>query len=62
MALTVLFQGHKSEDRMWRLIGDRTVQAYHRTPIYFDELGLQEDCFDAMSRPSQQQLGFLLWL
>ena len=28
--------------------------------IWFDDIDLQEDWFGAMSRPSQQQLGFLL--
>ena len=60
MALTVLFQGHESEDRMWRLIGDRRGQPCHRTPISFDELALQEHRFDALSLAIPATAGLLV--
>jgi hypothetical protein len=38
----------------------RRAHACHRTTISLDALNLQKDLFGAMSRPSQQQIGFLL--
>ena len=54
-----LFQGHKSENFMWRFIGERWIRAAIGHLISFDDRDIQGDWCGAMSRPSQQQLGFL---
>ncbi len=58
MTFTGLFQGHESEKRMLRLPESSRLPSV----TYFNSMtiDLQLDWFGAMSRPSQQQLGFLL--
>ena len=44
---------------MWHLTGERWIHAIIGPLISSDDLDLLEDRSGAMSRPSQQQLGFL---
>ncbi len=57
MTFTGLFQGHESEQRIWRLPESSRLPS----DTYFNSMtiDLLLDWFGAMSRPSQQQLGFL---
>ena len=53
------FQGHGSENCIRRLIGERWTMLVIGHLISFNDFDLQEYWFVTMSRPSQQQFGFL---